>query len=292
MIKIQLAIFIGLLTLFCASCNNAGHVVSSTKLKLEHGIDTSSGGDPSYIIYTPSATYYLDKKGGGLSSMLDIDGVDWIGFHKAPGSGWKGEYRGFPNSIHRQDGNYFHAMNAKTLASTSLVNIVSDEHIRITFTSGNGRWEGQWDFYADRADFSMTKVSEGFKYWVLFEGVPNGEINESDYWLSSAENKIREIHEAFSGDLSPNNDEQGPEWFAFGDTRSPRVIYVSQHQDDEQLDEYYMRPYMTVFGFGRNNGNKYFDRPKSFSIGFIESTDYQLIDQTINQTVSALSTDI
>ena len=116
-------------------------------VRLTHGSDDSAGGDPAYIITTPSATYFLEKEGGGLSSMLDRDGVDWLGFHKQEGSGHKGEYRGFPNAIHRQDGNYFHAMNAGTDPSTSVVDIESAQHVQITFTSGNGQWEGRWDFY-------------------------------------------------------------------------------------------------------------------------------------------------
>jgi hypothetical protein len=86
---------------------------------LSEGVDNSAGGDPAFIITTPSATYYLEKTGGGLSSMLDRDGIDWLGFHKAPSSGHMGEYRGFPNAVHKQDGNYFHAMNAKTDPSRS-----------------------------------------------------------------------------------------------------------------------------------------------------------------------------
>ncbi len=258
-----------------------GACVTQTEqsVRLTHGTDETAGGGQAYIISTPAAIYYLEKEGGGLSSMLDPDGVDWLGFKEEEGTGWKGEYRGFPNSIHRQDGSYFHAMNAGTDPSSSVVNIESEEHVQITFTSGNGQWEGQWDFYADRCDFTMNKVSEGFNYWVLYEGVPNGEINETDFWLSSIDDQIHEIHEPFSGDLP------APEWMAFGDTRSPRVLYVLQHEDDENLDEYYMRPYMTVFGFGRNDGNKYLDTPKIFSIGFIESSDYSVVDRAIKQVL-------
>ena len=103
-------------------------------VQLTHGQDDSAGGGPAYIISTPAATYYLEKDGGGLSSMLDQDGVDWLGFHNEEGSGHKGEYRGFPNAVHRQDGNYFHAMNAGTDPSTSVVEKASDEHVRIFFT--------------------------------------------------------------------------------------------------------------------------------------------------------------
>ena len=211
--------------------------------------------------------------------MIDRDGVDWLGFKKEKGSGWKGEYRGFPNAIHRQDGSYFHAMNVATDPATSKVELVADDHVRILFSSDNGQWQGRWDFYPDRCDFTMSQVSEGYKYWVLYEGVPNGEINETDYWFGSMDDKVRDIHEPFSGDL-PH-----PEWMAFGDTKSPRVLYVLQHEDDDYLDEYYMRPYMTVFGFGRNDGNKYFDSPKTFSIGFIESTQYSEVELVIREVL-------
>ena len=85
---------------------------------LRHGVDESAGGLSAYIVTISNATFYLEKEGGGLSSMLDTDGVDWIGFHNVAGSGWKGEYRGFPNAIHKQDGSYFHAMNAALVIIT------------------------------------------------------------------------------------------------------------------------------------------------------------------------------
>jgi len=155
------------------------------KVNLTHGIDESAGGDPAYIITTPSAIYYLEKEGGGLSSMIDKDGVDWLGFHKKKGSGHKGEYRGFPNAIHKQDGSYFHAMNAGTDPSSSIIEKESEEHIRITFTSDNEQWEGQWDFYPNRCDFTMRKISSGYKYWVQYEGVPGGEMDSTDgLWRS------------------------------------------------------------------------------------------------------------
>lgn len=118
-----------------ASCAPAP---SATMVSLTHGIDASAGGDPAYVITTPTATYYLEKQGGGLSSIVDIDGVDWLGFNKQSGTGWKGEYRGFPNAVHKQDGSYFHAMNDKTDLSTSIITKQTENHITILFTSNNG----------------------------------------------------------------------------------------------------------------------------------------------------------
>jgi len=251
-------------------------------IRLAHGTDVSAGGGPAYIITTNSATYYLEKEGGGLSSMLDNDGMDWIGFHNAEGSAHKGEYRGFPNAIHKQDGSYFHAMNAKTDPSSSVVDIESDNHIQITFTSENKQWQGQWDFYQDRCDFTMTKISPGYKYWVQYEGVPGGEMDTTDFWYASINSKKHAIEEPFNGDLP------FPEWMAFGDKQSSRVLYMVHHEEDEFPDNYVHRADMTVLGFGRENGEKttkHLTAVQTFSIGFVESTEYPVIVETIKQVL-------
>lgn len=268
-------ILLFLLQLCLGSCINQ-------KVSLAHGIDESAGGGTSYIITTPSTIYYLDKEGGGLSSMIDKDGVDWIGFHNEKGSGWKGEYRGFPNAIHRQDGNYFHAMNSGTDPSSSIVEVESEHHVRIIFNSDNEQWQGQWDFYLDRCDFTMSKVSAGYKYWVQYEGVPGGEKDTTDFWYASVDNESHPIDEPFFGDLP------APEWMAFGDQKSPRMLCMLHHEDDEFPDNYIGRPYMTVLGFGRENKEhtkKYLNTIQTFSIGFVESTKYSVIDQFVRKLI-------
>ena len=253
-------------------CNSQRSLAS---VKLTHGVDASAGGDAAYIVTTPTATYYLEKTGGGLSSMLDKDGVDWLGFHKEKGSGHKGEYRGFPNAVHRQDGNYFHAMNAGTDPSTSAVEIEMKDHLRIVTTSQNGKWEGQYDFYPDRLDFTMSKVSPGYKYWVQYEGVPGGEMDRTDFRYSSTDLERHLIDAEFIGDLP------GPEWMAFGDPKSPRMIYMLQHKDDAHPNDYVSRPDMTVLGFGRRNKDKFLTTPQKFSIGFVETTEYTNVKTAI-----------
>ena len=250
------------------------------QVQLTNGMDVSAGGDSAYIIKTSAATYYLEKEGGGLSSMIDKDGIDWIGFHNKKGSAHKGEYRGFPNAIHKQDGSYFHAMNAGTDPSTSEVKIESNDHIRISFTSENKKWEGQWDFYPNRCDFTMTKISDGHKYWVQYEGVPGGEMDTTDFWYASMDEKKHPIEESFEGDLP------SPEWMAFGDENSSRVLYMLHHEDDEHADNYVYRKDMTVLGFGRENGEKttkHLSTVQTFSIGFVESKKYSIINQHIKK---------
>lgn len=253
---------------------------SEQKIHLSHGVDESAGGLSAYIITTPAAIYYLEKEGGGLSSMLDKDSVDWIGFNNEVGTGWKGEYRGFPNAIHRQDGSYFHAMNAGTDSSSSVVEIESDEHVRITFTSDNEQWEGQWDFYPDRCDFTMRKVSPGFSYWVQYEGVPGGSMDSTDFWYATTDTNQHPINEPHVGELP------APEWIAFGDRDISRVLYLLHHEDDEFPDSYVSRPYMTVFGFGRQGKDKHLSTVQTFSIGFVESTEYSEIDQVISKILN------
>ncbi|MCZ6673281.1 MAG: hypothetical protein O7C75_10130 [Verrucomicrobia bacterium] len=253
-----------------------GPVMDTASVHLVEGSDLSAGDLLCYIISTPTATYYLEKEGGGLSSMLDVDGIDWLGFHKKKGSESKGEYRGFPNAIYKEDGSFFHAKNVATDVSTSVLKIDSANHVRIVFTSGNGKWVGRWDFYPDRCSFTMDKISEGYKYWILYEGVPGGQLDKTDFWYSSKDEAPHSIDEKQKDDLP------GPEWIAFGDEKSPRMIYISHHEDDLYPDRYYnMRDEMTVFGFGRDGGAKFLDTPQSFSIGFVEATDYELVAQYV-----------
>lgn len=249
----------------------------SASVILTQGMDDSAGPVPAYIISTPTATYYLEKQGGGLSSMLDREGKDWIGFNNINGSGWKGEYRGFPNAIHKQDGNYFHAMNESTDPASSKILIENKDHVRIAFTSSNQKWVGQWDFYPTRCDFTMTKVSPGFHYWVQYEGVPGGTMDKTDFWYNSASDNKHAINETFEGDLP------SPEWYAFGDKASSRMIYLLNHHNDTYPDNYVSRPYMTVLGFGRQGKSKFLNTPKRFSIGFIETTNYDVVEKNITE---------
>nr|WP_225917912.1 hypothetical protein [Neiella holothuriorum] len=258
----------------------ASHVwANQDSVQLSHGVDESAGKLPAYIITLADATFYLEKQGGGLSSIVDRDGVNWLGFHNKKGSGHQGEYRGFPNAVHKQDGNYFHAQNATTDFSSSEVAINSAQHVRIVFTSGNTKWQGVYDFYPDRCDFTMTRVSPGFHYWVLYEGVPGGSMDKTDFWFASVDDKKHPIEESHHGDLP------APEWFAFGDADSSRMLYVVQHDDDALADSYEHRPFMTVMGFGRLHKDKFLNTPNTFSIGFVESTHYSDVQQRIHDIV-------
>jgi hypothetical protein len=167
-------------------------------------------------------------------------------------------------------------MNAKTDPSSTRIEKVSDAHVRIGLTSENGKWQGQYDFYADRLDFTMRAVSPGYKYWVQYEGVPGGEMDDSDFYYASGNTERRSIRQALISDLP------APEWIAFGDAAAPRMLYVLHHEDDSHPDDYVSRPDMTVLGFGRRNKDKFLTTPQKFSLGFVESTDYDTVSKAVN----------
>jgi hypothetical protein len=238
-------------------------------------VDESAGGLACYKIQTPGATYYLEKLGAGLSSLVDRDGNDWLGFHPQAGSGAGGEYRGFPNAVHQQAGSFFHPRNKATDPATTKVERSDRE--RVTISAAGGEWACQYDFYPTHCTFTMTKLPAGSKYWALYEGTPGGQYDDTDWWITSARKDRAPLTTPHEGDIP------APEWIAFGDRRQERVLALWHHEDDEHPDFFYqMQRKMTVFGFGRRGLDKFLDSvPQQISIGLIESTSHAAIGREI-----------
>lgn len=226
-----------------------------------------------YKIETPTATYYLEKSGGGLAALMDRDGNDWIAFRAEPGSRAAGEYRGFPNAVHQQAGNYFHPRNQGTDEMKTAVDQAGPDRVTISAVAGNGRWAGRYDFTATHCTFTMTKMSPQHKYWVLYEGPPGGTYEDSDWWMTSAIREPQPMTKPHEGDIP------APEWIVFGDRRLRRVLFLLHHEDDSHPDRFYqMDRQMTVFGFGRQRLEKHLATvPQQFSIGFLETADHAQI---------------
>ena len=227
-------------------------------------------GLPAYRIETPTATWFLEKSGAGLSSLIDKDGNDWLSFHPQPGTGSAGEYRGFPNAVHQQGGNFFHPRNKATEPSTTRVDYAGPDRVTISATSTNGLWGCRYDFFPTHCTLTMTRVPDRWDYWVLYEGAPGGVADEGDWWMTSAIRERQPLARKHEGDIP------GPEWIAFGDKDLNRVLWLLNHQDDDSPDNYYlMNSEMTVFGFGRQRLRKFLHEPGAqFSIGLIEDVDH------------------
>ena len=224
-------------------------------------------------IETPHATYYLETAGAGLAALVDRDGNDWLGFRPEPGSRAGGEFRGFPNAVHQQAGNYFHPKNHGTDPSAVRVEAVTTERVTIAAVSGNGLWACRYDFLRTHCTFTMTKMSPEHKYWILYEGTPGGGFDDTDWWMTSAVKAPQPMSANHEGDIP------APEWIAFGDAKLSRVLFLLSHEDDGAPDRFYqMDRKMTVFGFGRHRGEKHLATvPRSFSIGLLETTDHATI---------------
>ena len=245
---------------------------SATKNNLDRPIQLSNAeihGLDCYRIETTNATFYLDKVGAGLASIIDRDGNDWLSFNPQKGTGAGGEYRGFPNAVFKEAGSYFHARNSGTDACSTNVVYKSADRIRISAVSDNGLWAGHYDFTKLGCTFTLTRKPDGHNYWILYEGTPGGEYEDSDWWMSSTEAKKRRLTEKYDDDIQANT---GSEWIAFGDDKVTQMLVLSHWQDDSHPDRFYqMQKKMTVFGFGRAGMKKYLKTvPQSFSIGLVD----------------------
>lgn len=246
---------------------------------IEESADPSVPGLECYKIVTPTAIYYLEKSGAGLSSIIDTEGNNWISFDPREGSGAGGEYRGFPNAVFREEGNYFHPKNSATDPSITKIESVKPDHVIISAMSQPGHWRCRYDFYPDRCTFTLTSMPSGHRYWVLYEGTPGGGYDERDWWMTSAMETPRSLTEKHEGDVA------APEWIVFGDAKLERVLFLFHHEDDAHPDDFYqMQEKMTVFGFGRRGLTKYLDSvPQSVSIGLFESSDHGRIRQFLDE---------
>lgn len=244
-----------------------------------NAVDEPAGNIACFKIQTPSAVYYLEKEGAGLSSLIDHDGNDWIGFHPKPGSGASGEYRGFPNAVHKQDGSFFHPKNVDT--ETSTIELIEENEHRISLlaTTHSNTWQARWDFYPIYCTFTMIKMPSGLQYWILYEGTPGGDYDDDDWWMTSAVKEKQPLTQ------NHENDIPAPEWIAFGDSRINRSLFLLHHQDDDSMDYFYqMEQKMTVFGFGRKGIQKYLESvPQSFTIGLLESIDPLALPKRMNE---------
>ncbi len=248
----------------------------------ENAVDESAGGVACYKIETSAATYFLEKTGAGLASMIDQDGRDWLGFNPTPGSRAGGEFRGFPNAVDNPAGSYFHAKNDGTSPSSTKVEYASSERVTITAVSSNGLWACRYDFLPTHCLFTMTRMPPNEKYWVLYEGTPGGQFDETDWWITSAVSQPKPMTQPHDGDIP------GSEWIAFGDTKSNRVLFLLLHEGDPHPDRFYqMDKQMTVFGFGRQGMVKFLDHvPQSVSIGFLETTNHTDISGALDELLS------
>jgi hypothetical protein len=215
-------------------------------------------GQASFLVATQLAQYYYHKQGAGFSSIVDLNGNDWLNYHVGGGSA--GEYRGLPNLGPFAHPGYTNATS--TLVTNGPIKAM------VSSSSTDGLYGLTWEFYPRFARLTVTKA--GGPFWLLYEGTPGGSYDPArDFWVRSSGQ--RSIDNALSvGDIA------GPEWVYFGDNLSKRFLFLAHHEDDNLEDQYWnMENNMTVFGFGRQystDGRLLTQVPTHMTIGFGEDT--------------------
>lgn len=239
--------------------------------------ETNYQGRPQFLVRTEQATYYFDRAGGGFSRLIDRDGRDWINFSKNPLKKYPDSaaagYRGIPNLVFGSD-------NPDAGAGHPGFDQCSSElagPATIRTTSHSQKWQWSWTFREHGATFTMEKHDPDHPWWFLYEGPIAGSFAPSQkFWATDQDLPTTDI---------PHNREQrfgNWRWAYFGDLRTPRVLYLIQHQPDELPDTlWYLGSSqqgaatapdgMLVFGFGRGPGTRpQFNRSSvQISLGFL-----------------------
>ncbi len=244
-------------------------------------------GQLCYKITTANATYYFQKDAGGFSSLLDVQGNDWIDFHPIGGS--DGLYRGIPNMVHPD--NIYHPGHSNCVSS-----LLHAGPLRATIrsVSKNGLWECLWHIFPHHARLTLLRCAPT-PYWFLYEGTPGGAIDyDKDFSIRSNGVRLQ------AGQEWQNQDIAAPEWVYFEDSALGRYIYLVHEEDDTLNDTFWpMQQNMTVFGFGRGPGTtkQMTVVPNHFTIGLADgvqfSTASKLIEgayRPVAVTIAPLST--
>lgn len=253
-----------------------------TRLDTENFVRATDGiadaGEETIRVETTTGTYFLDKEGGGLTSMVDLDGNDWIGFSDA--SGFSGEYRGFPNLGACCHPGYPEAADdplSKVSMLTSIDEDASSEtQVRVISRSADDLWRNIWDFFPSHATLTIEAAED--VYYVQYEGTPGGSFDLTDFWTTS-DGAIQSMAVEWTEDLPD------PEWVYFSDGAINRSLMLIHHEGDAIGDRYWNGSgSMTVFGFGRiarGPSRGLSATPRQISLGFVESRSHAALSSAV-----------
>jgi hypothetical protein len=236
-------------------------------------------GSPHYKINTHHATWYLEKRSGGISSLIDREGNDWINWSDSgkdtyPASA-AADYRGFPNMIHasRVDNGAGHP----GFDVVKKVELLQGNTIRFSSTSGELVWS--YTFFDEYLRLDIDKISRGQLYWILYEGPVGGKFSPSSAYWGTDEAMRSVIPDYIKGETL----EENWQWVYFGDRQLPRVLFAAQHSPDHLPDimgfmgatreGLKSEKGMVVFGFGRSKETQaLMNDLNSFYFGFFEES--------------------
>ena len=229
-------------------------------------------GQFSYQVATEAGQYFYQKDAGGFSSIVDIDGNDWIDYHPTGGSA--GSFRGIPNLVYPEG--HFHPG-----ATTAISTLTHSGPLKATIHSitVDGLWEVVWEIYPRRA--TMTLLTSNAPYWFLYEGTPGGALEPASDFSVRSDGTITAASTSWGGDLTTD------EWVYFADPGVGRSLYLAHHEDDAAHDSYVpLDGLMTVFGFGREGlVSSLQQQPAHFTIGLVDSVAFNMLSPVIEGVV-------
>ncbi|BFM07945.1 hypothetical protein [Halioxenophilus aromaticivorans] len=255
-------------------------------------------GRPHFIIETKLATYYFDQAGGGFSRLIDNDGKDWIEFKKEPLESFPASaaagFRGMPNALfgdaNPDNGGGHPGFN-------QCKSYVVDRQSIHTQTK-SGRWAWTWSFTETTATMVMTKADPSLPWWFLYEGPIAGSFTPKEkYWGTDKGGPRRDV---------PAKNSQyydHIQWAYFGDINSTKVLYLAQHQPDQQIDTvWYLGSSkkgsakavdgMLVFGFGRGQKAQpqLTGQGQTFTVGLLELPAVPALDDALHGSLQSAVT--
>ncbi|WP_395341159.1 FG-GAP repeat domain-containing protein [Ningiella sp. W23] len=262
-----------------------------------------------FLVKTPSASYLLDRAGGGFSSIIDVRGNDWVNFKMQPWGDYPaaaaGAFRGIPNAIH--DPNNDRGQKADSGAGHPGFDTMQTSQVdekRVVSTSASGNWQWQYSFYPQGVKMQILKAPADVPYWFLYEGTPGGvyDLSQSTYGTNTLG------FQSDTPDFYQGSVKEGEfDWAYFSHSSVEQSLYLAQLTDDNAPD---VMSYlgntqaganspdgMVVFGFGRDgSGAPGLIGKQSFlfglaPLGVSDTQAHEDITRFINQQVSYYSTE-
>lgn len=235
---------------------------------------------PHFLISTPTARYYLDRSGGGLSRLVDTLGNDWIGYRRSPWDQYPASaaaaYRGLPNLVFGgQNGGAGHPGHDRMRSERTGNN-------EVTSTSLDGQWRWTWTFTETEVTLRVTDTPPDAPYWFLYEGPPGGR------WQPHAVRYGADAVTLSNGE--PPDFYRDESYFAplrevwLGHRDLPHALQLTHHTDEPETgvigflgngpEGIASADGMVVLGFGRGPDTQPLLRgPHTFSFGFVPFAD-------------------
>jgi len=234
--------------------------------------DRVDEGQSAMKIEAETYQVFLQDSAGGISSLLDRDGQDWVSFNRAKGP--KGMYRGLPNLVFPE--NFFHPGYNHC---SCRMNSNTDSLVEISCSSNNQAYMITYQFRPTYFDITVTKSSGS--YWFLYEGTPGGQFEPEKDYIIRSDGEIIACNTSFSDTGS-----SAFSWFTVIDPGLKRGLVIQQMEQDTTPDLYFPMDGMTVLGMGRSH-DKPIRRmeavPNRFRIFFVENPTYDLISESISR---------